>query len=183
MNHKVLSTIAIVVSVLLLAGSFFYFKSASNHLKDLEAEKDSIKIPSKDKFESKLRTDDVRHYEQLVNTKIDNYKKHDLPKKEMNPENTGVMALRSMLSVTSDKVITEDAPQEEYLKHYARYHVDVSNVSAEGDVDGDVKVYFTAKTTVKDGKNTVKKEDDIDMYAFVFNKDEELIGGEAYARN
>src|SRR5699024_9229499 len=168
--NKVMTIVITAVAVLLLAGSFIFYKVYSSKLDAIEDKKSEIKVPSKKTYNEPLKPKDVEHYEDVVNSKLDGFLHNDLDEGVFNGSNSGVSAIRNMFSVAGGRIITKDDSQKKFRDYYKDFDFEVSNVSAQRVSGDDTEIIFNAKTTYK-GKEQNPK---YDLFSLTVDKNDKL---------
>ena len=172
---KIHLVVMIVSVIVIIIGGLSYF-GKGKEIDDLKTKKDAIKMPSKNTMTEELTQDEVKKYEKLVNTKIDDFQQHDLKEGEFNANNSGVSTIRYLLSPPGAKIIQKDDGVEKFVKHYSGFNVKVSDVTAQPDGSKGADVYF--KVQVKQKGNKVNPQ--YSLARLQFNESDELIGGNLY---
>lgn len=173
---KKLQLIVIIVSVIVIVlGGASYF-GKGEELKTLKNEKESIKVPPKETMTEELTQDEVKKYEKLVNSKIDDFQQHDLDEGEFNTNNSGVSTIRYLMSPPGGRIIQEKDSVNKFVKHYSDFDVKISDVTAKPDGSNGADVYF--KVQVKQKGNKVNPQ--YSLAQLQFNESDELIGGALY---
>lgn len=167
--------VMIVLAVIIVVGGASYF-GKGEELNTLKNKKDSIKIPAKETLDEQFNQEEVKKYEKLVNEKIGRFQQHNLSEGEFNINNSGVSTIRNLLSPPGGKIIQEKDSEKKFVKHYSKFEVDISDVTAQPNGSNGAVVYFKVK--VRQDGNKVNPQ--YSLAQLQFNEKNELIGGSMY---
>lgn len=172
---KIITTLILSVAVIIL---FVVNHQAKEKVDKLESYKKTIQIPKKKEYSSGLSAKEVAEYNNLLKSKIDDFKKYKLSEGVLDESNTGVQVIRTKLTPRGGKIITKNTSKKEFMDYYNNAKYELSNVSAEKDDKGNVEVFANIK--VEFAKYEIGEM--YDLISITFNEDGEITGGKIYGK-
>lgn len=166
-----------LLGILVIVG--FVFNSYQNKQEETTHDKlTKMNVPGKESFSGEVSHEDVKKYEDLTKEKLNKFKRNDLKEGSINnKDNEGIATLSNILSTSGQKIFNPDKDRKEMIKYYDTFDYKISNFSAKQDANN-VVVMFNIE--VKQSGNKVHPSQD--LYTLEFDENDNLVGGEVYAR-
>lgn len=163
---------------IIIIGLSWYGINQKQKAENLKGKLEDNPITQKKEKTQSLKSNEVSEYQKIVENKIDEFLNGDYKDDDVFKEGTAGHTLYSLFVPTGIKGLQEDATKKDYQKRYKDYSYKLSNVSAQKENDGSVKLNANVEVKYKD--KSIQTEDE--LISIRINSDNQLEGGTLYVR-